>query len=338
MKEYIKVLSCDRVKDEFIVRIDNNCENYKIFYNETADIKDKNNLLLESNQSEIRFKDPIMGKRTYFVIEMDGYNDEIFAESKLPLKGCCNFRDLGGFVTKDNRRVKWNKFYRADALNLLKDEDLEYLKSVALKIIFDYRGIAEANNDMDVEIEGSKYINIPAMDIEEKNSTNQKFDFEFIMKQAKNIPALDNPIKFIADGYEKMPFDNKAFKKMIDILIEEEIPFVQHCKSGKDRTGAGSALILLLLGVSLEDVKNDYMASNSFRKEYNEATKKRYAKVLSDKNIENLFSIILEVKEEYFDAFIDAIMKKYNSFDEYFEKEYDLDANKINELKDKYLY
>lgn len=149
MKKYIKILACDRVNDEFEIKVENKGENYKLYYTDKVELNLDKKFLLESNEKEIRVKDPIIGKRTYFIMQMEGYEDEIFAERKLPLKGCCNFRDLGGFVTKDNRRVKWDKFYRADMLNVLTDEDLVYLDSVGLKAIVDYRGVKEAESEKD---------------------------------------------------------------------------------------------------------------------------------------------------------------------------------------------
>lgn len=338
MKKYIKILACDRVNDEFVIKVDNRGGNYKIYYTDKPELNLDKKFLLESNEKEIRVKDPIMGKRTYFIMQMEGYEDEIFAERKLPLKGCCNFRDLGGFITKDNRRVKWDKFYRADQLNALTDEDLIYLDSVGLKAIIDYRGVKEAENEKDRDITGAEYINVPAMNMDESKAANEKFDFEFLIKNANSIPEFANPVAFLAKGYEKMPFDNKAFKKIIELTSESDTPFVQHCKSGKDRTGVGSALILLILGVDLNEVKEDYMASNFYRRNYNEHVKEKYKAVITDKKVEELFNIILEVKNEYFDAFINAILAKYNTLEEYFEKEYDLDIDKINKLRNEYLY
>lgn len=189
-----------------------------------------------------------------------------------------------------------------------------------------------------IEIKGAEYINVPAMNMDESKAANEKFDFEFLMKNANSIPELANPVTFLAKGYEKMPFDNKAFKRLIELVDENTTPLVQHCKSGKDRTGVGSALILLILGVDLNEVKEDYMASNFYRRNYNEHVKEKYKAVITDKKVEELFNIILEVKNEYFDAFINAILAKYNTLEEYFEKEYDLDVDKINKLRNEYLY
>ena len=312
-----------------------------IYYSDKAEINDKTKKLITSNKSEIEILDPVIGKRTYFIVKMDGYDDEIFAERKLPLKGSCNFRDLGGFRTADDKRVKWNKFYRSDALNILTNEDIKYLEDLGLKGILDFRAKGEAEYEKDLEIKGAMYFNAPAMRTLEDDDESMKgnFNMEFLFKNLDKIPQMKDPTRFMITGYESMVFENKAFKKMIDMMKEDkDIPFVQHCKSGKDRTGIGSALILLLLGVDMDVVKNDYLASNFYRKLYNDKVKDRFKQFMVTEESEEIFSFMMEVKEEYFDATFKYILTKYDDLDEYFKVEYSLTEKEIKELKEYYLY
>lgn len=70
-------------------------------------------------ENEFEFKDPEPKNRTFYFIKSE--NEElILAERLVPLKRFCNFRDLGGYETKDGRKVKWGLFYRSEALNKLK--------------------------------------------------------------------------------------------------------------------------------------------------------------------------------------------------------------------------
>ena len=141
------------------------------------------------------------------------------------------------------------------------------------------------------------------------------------------------------NSYESMAFQNKAFKKMVEIMENQiDIPFVQHCKSGKDRTGIGSALILLMLGVPMDKVREDYLASNGYRKEYNEMVKAKFAALLTDEKSKKILSFMTEVKSEYFDAIFEFIAKKYPTLEKYFEKEYGLTDERVSELKEEYLY
>lgn len=340
MKKFIDIY-CERNNDKFTINIKNDGNKYEIFYTDKAEVDADAKFLLASDKEVIEINDPVIGKRTYFIVKMNGYENEIFAERKLPLKGSCNFRDLGGFITKDNKRVKWNKFYRSDALNILTEEDIKYLEDLGLKGILDYRAKGEAEYEKDLEIKGAMYFNAPAMRTLEDDDESMKgnFNMEFLFTNIDKIPQMKDPTAFMIQGYESMVFENMAFKKMIDMMMEDkDIPFVQHCKSGKDRTGIGSAFILLLLGVEIDKVKADYLASNYYRKAYNDKVKEKFKNLITTKESEEIFSFMMEVKEEYFDATFKYILTKYNTLEEYFKGEYGINDSDIEKLKDHYLY
>ena len=46
----------------------------------------------------------------------------------IPLEGCLNFRDLGGYPTADGRRVRWRRLFRSDALHLLTTADVAHVR------------------------------------------------------------------------------------------------------------------------------------------------------------------------------------------------------------------
>ena len=47
----------------------------------------------------------------------------------IPLEGCFNFRDLGGYQTLDSRTVKYRTLFRADNLQFLTEADAAYVAS-----------------------------------------------------------------------------------------------------------------------------------------------------------------------------------------------------------------
>ena len=50
-------------------------------------------------------------------------------------------------------------------------------------------------------------------------------------------------------------------KACVLFLIENDGPYLVHCKEGKDRTGMLCAILECLVGASLDEVKADYMAT-----------------------------------------------------------------------------
>jgi len=69
----------------------------------------------------------------------------------------------------------------------------------------------------------------------------------------------------IESGYRAFSSDFKdEVKSFFSVLLNEDnLPIAFHCSAGKDRTGIFSVLFLIALGVSRDDVINDYMETNN---------------------------------------------------------------------------
>src|SRR5258706_15544765 len=61
----------------------------------------------------------------------------------LNLAGASNFRDLGGYRTRDGRIVRWRQIFRSNHLGHLTEADIEVLRPLGLKSAFDFRGTEE---------------------------------------------------------------------------------------------------------------------------------------------------------------------------------------------------
>src|SRR5712664_4635735 len=59
------------------------------------------------------------------------------------LAGASNFRDLGGYRTRDGRAVRWRQIFRSNHLGHLTEADIEVLRPLGLKSAFDFRGTEE---------------------------------------------------------------------------------------------------------------------------------------------------------------------------------------------------
>src|SRR3954468_2575471 len=67
----------------------------------------------------------------------------VAAERLVPLEGTLNFRDLGGYVAEDGRRVRWGKLFRSDGLHALTDADHQLLALIGLRTVYDLRWDSE---------------------------------------------------------------------------------------------------------------------------------------------------------------------------------------------------
>ena len=82
---------------------------------------------------------------------------------------------------------------------------------------------------------------------------------------AGKLAAVDDA--YMIDEYRKMVVDHAAdFGRLLSALAEPgALPALFHCTAGKDRTGVAAALLLLVLGVDIETVLDDYEFSSEYR-------------------------------------------------------------------------
>jgi protein-tyrosine phosphatase len=83
-------------------------------------------------------------ERRYFILR-DGGDGSLLrlAERVLPLEQGSNFRDVGGYVGADGKRVKWGRIYRSGAMPLLTEADYAKLGRLGLGSIVDLRSTDE---------------------------------------------------------------------------------------------------------------------------------------------------------------------------------------------------
>lgn len=329
-------------KGSEVLRIENN--KLKIIWNIEEDVEVSVFSLIDNvekiigkikGKNEFVTEDFYKNKRCLFILKAENYHYEIVAERLIPLEGVHHFRDIGGYRSEDGRRVKWNMFYRADKLSGLTDNDIRYIKNMGIRTILDLRSKVEIKVSPDPKIKGIKYINLSAMKELEGNSGNLD------MVSLFNSGVLDNidVESFMLNAYRNMVSNNLALKKLIECIENEEsLPIIFHCSTGKDRTGLSSVIILSILGVSKKVIKEDYMASNFYRRSINDAIVKKFKEKIKSEDKLNFLKFMLEVKEELVDAFFEEINNKYGGMDNYLEKEYNLTRKKKKEIKNRLLY
>ncbi|MEK5057649.1 tyrosine-protein phosphatase [Paenibacillus sp. FSL H7-0326] len=278
--------------------------------------------------------DPNPGSRVYFKIKGGSGSTITVAERKLPLKGTINFRDLGGYRTADGHTVKWGKLYRSDELAALTESDIAYLIKTGLKTDLDYRTSNEVKQKPDPVIEGVTYVlNSVFEDSGDSDNSGQPVDFKALLAGEPGELAIKVNRDMVAAP--------DAFKQLFELILDPaNAAVLQHCTAGKDRTGLGSALVLLALGVPEETVIEDYLLSNKYREQLTKATLeamlKRNVINVNDKSFEGM-KALLEVRREYIEAAIEEMKNSYGSVDSYLEKGLGLTAEKRAKLKKLYL-
>ncbi|AFC30803.1 Protein tyrosine/serine phosphatase [Paenibacillus mucilaginosus 3016] len=248
----------------------------------------------------------------------------------IPYQGANNFRDMGGYETEDGRRVKYGLFFRSAELHGLTENDLLHLHTLGIRTVLDYRHEQEAALKPDPAIAGAVYECIPAFAADLPIAAAQSHTMEELLGGAQT--GGFGP-EMLAGFYAKLPFGNASYRRLMDLIQEpERLGLLHHCAAGKDRTGVGSALILLALGVPEETVMLDYLLTNEGLASFKAEILARIAPALDERALQG-FQAIMAAKPEYLNAALDAIKERYGSYEAYFEQEYGLTAGRLDALR-----
>ena len=228
----------------------------------------------------------------------------------IDLNGAYNFRNMGGYMTADGKKTKWDILYRSDDLSRLSKNDLEILKNFNIKTIIDFRSLEEIVKTPDRKPETViKTFNIP-------------IEFGSMAFLVKSIEAAGEKLmmQINREAIEKAQPQYKEFFKII--ADTSNLPLVFHCAGGKDRTGIAAALFLSSLGVDREIIYNDYLLSA-------ELIYKKYSELLNDNpNLAPGFT----AKREYLKAAFDTIDDKYGGVQSYLVNQLDVDLQLMKSI------
>jgi protein-tyrosine phosphatase len=261
--------------------------------------------------------------RYYFAIVPGSGKGTIVADRSLHLESAPNARDLGGYETTDGHTVKWGTVFRADELGKSTDADLDRLTDLGIKVVCDFRGPAEVTADgADKVPAGVQVVSVPVFDA--SNDQNAKIRGAIISgdrAQQEQVFGSGRAAQVLIDGGKFFVTDATARRQFAAVLERladpRQLPAVQHCTAGKDRTGWASAVLLTILGVPRETVFADYLATNEYGKAQNDARIKSVSSLLYDPE---LLRPLLEARREYLQSSFDAVDDQYGSFDKYVSK------------------
>ena len=258
-----------------------------------------------------------------------------------------NLRELGGYRGQNGRRVKDGLLFRSGNLSF-PDEDLSrYLEPLALSVVFDLRSGDEAAREPYSLPDGIDYRHrptVPSME-GEMRALNMAFplpdqaDPEGYESLLLSIPpeALTTVAGFLPRFYSDMGENPRIFGDIIrEILENGEKAVLFHCSAGKDRTGILAAMILSCLGVTEEDIRDNYLLSNHYRKEALKRELQFLTRGITDPAIVAMIRDMLIVKEEYLEATLRHV-RAYPHFDDYAKERLGLDLHELTALKERYL-
>jgi protein-tyrosine phosphatase len=251
--------------------------------------------------------------RIYFHLKPASGAARVVAVRRLPLEGARNFRDLGGYRSSDGQYVRWGLVYRSGYLADLTEQDYEYLSGLGIRLVCDVRADGERMRSPTNWVGGSpEFLSVPIGPNRDGTMTAEDLK--------RRVAAANDPNKVPA-AYDFAIEDAEQYGKILHRIVAGDLPAVEHCTSGKDRTGVFSAILLTALGVPREVVIQDYLLTDHYllAPDSFESTRAQLQKIfgLAEPLDESSVKAIMTLKPQTIEATFDAISKTYGSFDNY---------------------
>ena len=207
--------------------------------------------------------------------------------SRIELSSTVNTRDLGGYLTESGETTKNMSFLRSDLPINISDSDIDLLLKNGITTIVDLRSDDEVQR--------------------KPNSLSTVSSFNYYHAKLFGDGRLPKCTAEVPVSYFEIIEEQKSILKVLKIFANSNTGILYHCTAGKDRTGIITALLLLLAGVSKNQIIEDYTLSNQY-------LGPMLQKFCEDSNVD---INIVTPKRDYMERFIDIFLNMYNSIEEY---------------------
>lgn len=216
----------------------------------------------------------------------------------LPIEGTHNFRDAGGYATRDGGSVRWRTLFRSDNLDEVTAAGRKEIRGLGIRTTIDLRAAHEAESWPSVFADGANLV------------------YERLPLAA---PGSDTGAPAANDLFElnRMFLDSaqESLATLVTALAgRHEFPVVVHCAGGKDRTGLLVAILLELAGVGRADVIADYALSAEFSVDL---IKVLTARAMADGRDPAQFARMMECRPEIMEDTLTYLDAQYGGVERY---------------------
>jgi len=231
-----------------------------------------------------------------------------------------NFRDFGGYQTRNGMQIKKGLLYRSGDLSKATDADLNEISALGIKTICDLRSERERLVEPDRVPDGDvvTFFNIPMRPIVDYHARSLRRLFSLMFGKERRMDYIGESYKAYreyATGY--LPQLKSLFKH---ISNPDNLPLLVHCSAGKDRTGVVSSLIQQVMGVSQEIVLADYLKTNELLGGYVEEIVERLRKLAYFGVPWRMYMPLFDARADYLNAAYAQVKEEFGALDEWLKK------------------
>ncbi len=258
-------------------------------------------------------------------------SEERHSLRKLPFEQAHNFRDHGGYQSRDGRSLKWGMIYRTDKLSSLSEEDQKYLERLSVRRIVDFRSDEERGMDPHA-LPADTAIRVEPMPIAVDAA---QIELVTARLQQRDVSVDDMAALLIDANREMISQFTPVYRNWMQSLLHaDNYPQLFHCTAGKDRTGLAAALLLHALDVPENTIMDDYLATNHYTAARTDQVIKQISAMDTLQVSEDVIRVLFNVQPQFINAAFDTIADSYGDLQRYFEVGLGLSSQQREQLCD----
>jgi len=171
-----------------------------------------------------------------------------------------NVRDYGGHNLANGSKIVLGKLFRGAQLSAMTQAEQQRLTDLGISLLIDLRYYPERKRQSTPLSEIFRPEIFEFEDAHDQTDPNELAPHEAFAINELN--TANDARRYMLGSYADRPLDpgfaGLTAKSLKRLAATGEGAYV-HCAAGKDRTGTFSAILLMLLGASQEDVMEEYM-------------------------------------------------------------------------------
>jgi protein-tyrosine phosphatase len=335
---YIQDPTCDLIGRETYrldYRVSGEAGAVEVWVSSRADRIDSARPVLEIQQPPAEVSVAGRPGRVYFHLKPAVGAVRVVSVRRLPLEGATNFRDLGGYRASDGRYVRWGLVYRSGQLVNLTARDYEYLDRLGIRLVCDVR--TESERLAAPTHWGGKLPEFLKAPMGEDRDVTRRQEQLRQRLSSPSAQTLNTPGRY--DTY--VAAYAGQYGAILRRLAAGDLPALEHCSAGKDRTGIFSAILLTALGVPREVVMQDYLLTNQclLGPDSIEKTRADLQKLLGLSQLPDAAAVraIMTARSETLESALDTINRNYGSFAGYLKQGLRLEDSDVAALRERLL-
>lgn len=255
----------------------------------------------------------------------------------LPLETVRNPRDLGGYLGDDHRPLKKHRLIRAGKINDISMHDEKFLKEYGLTKIIDLRSSSECKMCPDEMIPGIKHYHMGLSDEDNTQGGQKDIDQTFAKYRQDQYAGFRMMCQRYHDHIAK-PHSQKAIHDILELLANtEDGAVLYHCSEGKDRTGIVTMIILYLLGVDWETIRQDYLYSNWMLVDYRAKRDQKFKEHGENLKFRANMRVLGSVANSFFDTSLLTIKDEFDGMESYMQNQIKVTPELRAQLRELYL-